>query len=197
MWSSTFTGTQWHGIPIAFLSHMFMETQRKWHTTEQEAYGVYHAVTKWNFYLQGTDIIVRNDHKPLAQFLNGKNANNKVNRWGLELETYNITFEWISGAKNKAADCLSMVVEWLPATPTMINMLTVTHTDGPAFNTRSQTKQDPTANNSFVSQNITPDISPPTGPTPRTLTADRLEALVQMQKTYPFCKCISKWLFNG
>ena len=89
---------------IAFLSHIFTETQRKWSTTEQEAYGIYYAVTKWNYYLQGADIIVRNDHKPVAKFLNGKNANNKVNRWGLELATYNITFEWISG--NKAADCL-------------------------------------------------------------------------------------------
>ena len=80
-------------FPIAFLSHTFMETQRKWSTTEQEAYGVYYAVTKWNYYLQGADITVRNDHKPLAKFLNGKNANNKVNRWGLELATYNITFE--------------------------------------------------------------------------------------------------------
>ena len=67
----------------------------------------------------------------------GKITNNKVNRWGLELTTYNIPFEWISGAKNKAADCLSRLVECLPATPTTINMLTVTHTDGPAFNTRS------------------------------------------------------------
>ena len=47
----------------------------------------------------------------LAQFLNGQNANNKVNRWSLELSTYNITFEWISGAKNKAADCLSRLVK--------------------------------------------------------------------------------------
>ena len=39
-----------------------------------------------------------------------KNANNKVNRWGLEFATYNITFEWISGAQNKAADCLSRLV---------------------------------------------------------------------------------------
>ena len=27
-------------FPIAFLSHTFTETQRKWSTTEQEAYGV-------------------------------------------------------------------------------------------------------------------------------------------------------------
>ena len=37
--------------------------------------------------------MVRNDNKPLARFLNEKNANNKVNRWGLELAIYNITFK--------------------------------------------------------------------------------------------------------
>ena len=72
---------------IAFLSHTFLETQTKLSTTEQEVYGVYYAITKWNYYLQGADIIVWNDHKPLKKFLNGTNANNKVNRWGSELAT--------------------------------------------------------------------------------------------------------------
>ena len=111
-------------FPIAFLSPTFAETQGKWSTTEQEAYGIYYAITKENYYLQGGDIIVRNDHKPLVQFLNGKNANNKVNRWSLELTTY-ISFEWISGAKNKAADCLSRLVK--PIT-TSVNMLTASST---------------------------------------------------------------------
>ena len=53
-------------FPIAFLSHTFTETQWKWSTIEQEAYGIYCAITKWNYYLQGADIIVRNDNKPLA-----------------------------------------------------------------------------------------------------------------------------------
>ena len=46
-------------FPIAFLSHTFTETQRKWSTTEQEAYGVYYAITKWNYYLQGANITVK------------------------------------------------------------------------------------------------------------------------------------------
>ena len=74
-------------FPIAFLSHTFMETLRKWSTTEQEAYGIYYTSTKWNYYLQGANITVKNDRKPLAQFLNGRNANNKVNRWSLEIAT--------------------------------------------------------------------------------------------------------------
>ena len=179
-------------FPIAFLSYTFSETQRKCSTTEQEAYGVYYAVTKWNYYLQGADIIVRNDHKPLAQFLNGRNANNKVNRWGLELATYNITFEWISGAKNKAADCLSCLVELPPTPSASINMLSVSNTDPPAFNARSRTQQCLAPNPSTAQPSITPDIVSTPDPTPKSLTADRLEALLQMQKTDPFWKWITK-----
>ena len=46
-------------------------------------------------------ITVKNDNKPLVKFLNGKNTNNKVNRWSLKRATYNITFKWISGVKTK------------------------------------------------------------------------------------------------
>ena len=128
-------------FPVAFLSHTFTETQRKWSTTKHKAYGVYYMITKWNYYLQGANITVKKYHKPLTQFLNEKNANNKVNRWSLELATYNITLEWISGAKNKAADCLSQLVE-PTLTSTTVNMPTATHTDGPAFNTSSHTQND-------------------------------------------------------
>ena len=72
-------------LPVAFLSHTFTDTQLKWSTTEQENYGIYYAVTKWNYYVQGSDIVICNDHKPLQKFLHGKNAN-KVNRWFQNLQ---------------------------------------------------------------------------------------------------------------
>ena len=154
---------------MAFLSHTFTKTQHKWSTTEQEAFGVYYTITKWNCYLQGANIIVRNDHKPLAQFLHGKNTNNKVNRWSLELTTYNITFEWISGAKNKAADCLSRLVS---PTSKSINILTASINDRPAFHTRSHTKSvsDPTSTPPALPQL---HISQDDTPTLKSLTADQ------------------------
>ena len=144
--------------------------------------------------MQSTDIIVRNDHKPLAQFLNGKNANNKVNRWSLELATYNISFKWISGAKNKAADCLSRLVK-LIATP--VHMLTASSTDGPTFHTRSHTHNTSSSTTSTLHPDTSPQIFQEPTTAPKPLTADCLEALLQMQKTDLFCKCISKKLLNG
>ena len=44
-------------LPVAFLSHMFTDTQWKWGTMEEEVYGVYYAVTKWNFYPQDLTLL--------------------------------------------------------------------------------------------------------------------------------------------
>ena len=171
-------------FPVAFLSHTFTETQQKWSTTEQEAFGIYYTITKWNYYLQGADIIVRNDHKPLAHFLNGKNTNNKVNRWSLELATYNISFERISGAINKAADCLSRLVT---PTSTSINMLIASSNDGPAFHTRSHT-QNTSDITSTPHTDTTPQIAQEPTTTPKPLMAECLDALLQMQRTDSCCK---------
>ena len=36
-------------FPVAFLSHTFTDTQRRWSTPEQEAYDTYFAIKKWNY----------------------------------------------------------------------------------------------------------------------------------------------------
>ena len=113
-----------------------MDIQYKWRTPKQETYGVYYAITKWNYYLQESDIIMCKDHKLLQKFLNGKNVNKKLNLWSLPLATYNITFEWISSGHNKAADCLSRLIE-VPgnnaaATSILINSGAAPHGDRPA-----------------------------------------------------------------
>ena len=81
--------------------------------------------------------------------------------------------------------------------PATVNMLTVTHTNGPASNPRSHTKKDSPDTTSTPHPDVSPNISPDTTQTPKPLTADRLEALLQMQRTDPFCRHISKCLFNG
>ena len=119
--------------------------------------------------------------------------NNKVNNWSLELATYNVTFEWISGAKNKAVDCLSRLVS---PTGNSINMLTASINDGPAFHTRSCTQS--TSDSSSIPPVMPqPHISQDTNPTPKSLMDDCQDALLQMQCTDPFCKHISKRLLNG
>ena len=76
-------------------------------------------------------------------------------------------------------------------------MLTASHADGPTFNTRSHTQNTSPSTTSTPHPDISPRISQETTPLPKPLKADRLEALLQMQRTDPFCKHISKRLLNG
>ena len=81
-------------------------------------------------------------------------------------------------------------------TSALINMLSISNTDGPAFNTRSQIQQHSTPDTSTAQPSITPEVSPVPNVTPKYLTEDRVEALLQMQKIDPFCKWVSKHLSN-
>ena len=105
--------------------------------------------------------------------------------------------------EKKAADCLSILVELPHDRQATVQMLSATNHDGTTFHTRSRTAQ------SNPTENLTPhpktDIATPAftnitytpDATLKLLTKDRLQALQQMQRTDPFCKCISKHLSNG
>ena len=105
--SSALTDTQWNRIPGSFLiAHVYRHPKEMEYTRTRSI--------RYLFHHQEMELLpTRNRHhskkqpQALAWSLNGKNENTKINRWGLELASYNITFEWISGAKNKAAHCLS------------------------------------------------------------------------------------------
>ena len=88
-------------------------------------------------------MVVRNDDKLLQMFLNRKNANNKVNHWSLELATYNIIFEWISGVCNKAVDCLSRLVDvpenYTKASSILVNAVKASPTDRPTTHNQIKT----------------------------------------------------------
>ena len=76
-------------------------------------------------------------------------------------------------------------------------MLTASSADGPDFKTRSPMQHTSLNAISIPHTHISPKISQESTTTPKPLTADRLHALLQMQRTDPSCKCISKCQLNG
>ena len=158
-------------LPVSFLLHTFMDTWWKQSTAKEEAYGVYYAVTMWNILYTGIWHYCPQWPQASTKIMNVKNANDKVNRWSLGLATYNIKFEWTSGACNKAADCLLQLVNVkdTPATPTaFINMLDTSTSDSPATCTHSKTCK--TANT--TSTDTTPTLTNNKVNAPPTLPAD-------------------------
>ena len=69
------------------------------------------SVKKLSFYLDQAGILLRSDHLPLKKFLQKNTLNSKVNNWAMELESFNIQFEYIQDSKNVLADTLSRLID--------------------------------------------------------------------------------------
>ena len=97
--------------PITYISRLFCGSQLNWATLTKEAYAIYMSVKKLSFYIDTAKITVRSDHFPLKKFLEKNTLNFKVNNWAVELESQNITFEYIPEIQNTLADTLSRLIE--------------------------------------------------------------------------------------
>ena len=97
--------------PITYISRLFRGSQLNWATLTKEAYAIYMSVKKLSFYIDTAQITVKSDHLPLKKILEKNTLNSKVNNWAVELESQNITFEYIPGIRNTLADTLSRLIE--------------------------------------------------------------------------------------
>ena len=108
--------------PVTYISGLFRGSQLNWAALTKEAYAIYMSVRKLSFYLTNADVLIRSDHLLLKKFLRQNTMNSKVNNWAVELESYNLKFEYIQGIKNTLTDTLSRLLEIdtdvaLPAEP--------------------------------------------------------------------------------
>ena len=97
--------------PITYVSGLFRGSQLNWATLTKEAYAIYMSVKKLSFYIDTAKITVKSEHLSLKKFLEKNTLNAKVNDWAVELESQNITFEYIPRIWNTLADTLSRLVE--------------------------------------------------------------------------------------
>ena len=97
--------------PITYVSGLFRGSQLNWATLTKEAYAIYMSVKKLSFYIDTAKITVKSDHLPLKKFLEKNTLNSKVNNWAVELESQDITFEYIPGIRNTLVDTLSRLIE--------------------------------------------------------------------------------------
>ena len=97
--------------PITYVSGLFCGSQLNWATLTKEAYAIYMSVKKLSYYIDTAKITVKSDHLPLKKFLEKNTLNSKVNNWAVELQSQNITFEYIPGIRNTLADTLSRLIE--------------------------------------------------------------------------------------
>ena len=102
--------------PIAYASWKFSAAESRWSTTERELYAVVLATRKFRPYLFGRELKVQTDHEALAKTRQIKfDPFNRINRWLMELQQYNLNFKYIKGSENPA-DALSRMFEAIELT---------------------------------------------------------------------------------
>ena len=91
--------------PIGFMSMTFNETQRRWHTVEQEAYAIVKALEKFEYLLRDVHFTLHTDHKNLVYIR--ETGSKKVLSWKLAIQEYSFDIVHVKGEDNPIADYFS------------------------------------------------------------------------------------------
>lgn len=97
--------------PICYFSHKFLKHQKNNSTIEKECLGLVLALDKFSFYLMDSPhpIETNTDHNPLAFIHHMRNHNQRLIRWALLIQPFDLKITHIAGKENVIPDSLSRV----------------------------------------------------------------------------------------
>ena len=98
--------------PVSYFSKKFLKYQKNYSVVEKETLGLVLALEHFDVYLGSTPfkIKVYTDHNPLTLLKTMKNKNQRLVRWSLALQEYNLEIQHIPGSENVVADALSRCI---------------------------------------------------------------------------------------
>ena len=105
-------GDQGIDHPVCYFSHKFNKHQINYSTTEKETLALLLALQHFDVYLGTTvaPVEVFTDHNPLVFIEKMKNKNQRLLRWSLAFQEYNLQIRHIKGRDNIMADALSRAI---------------------------------------------------------------------------------------
>lgn len=96
--------------PVSFFSKKFTSAQQKYSTIEKEALALVLALQHFEVYLGGSSCVtVYTDHNPLVFLHRMRNSNQRLMRWSLIIQEFNLTIQYRKGSENVVADALSRI----------------------------------------------------------------------------------------
>ncbi|XP_052746959.1 uncharacterized protein LOC112050731 [Bicyclus anynana] len=100
--------------PLAFYSKSMSETQRKYSVYDRELLAIYTAVKHFRRLIEGSEVTVYSDHKPLSYALHRPASSSDTPRRERQLHfisQFCTSIKYIKGEENPVADALSRVEE--------------------------------------------------------------------------------------
>ncbi|KAK7110374.1 hypothetical protein V1264_014258 [Littorina saxatilis] len=105
---------QEHGgkpFPVSYASKKLSGAEKNYSTMEKECLAIVWGIKTFELYLQGVKFVLQTDHKPLTYLNSAKFVNNRIMRWVMYLQNFDMRVESIKGSDNVGADFLSRVCE--------------------------------------------------------------------------------------
>lgn len=95
--------------PICYFSKKFTKSQQHYSTIEKEALALLLALQHFEIYLDACTIpiLVYTDHNPLVFLFRMSNSNQRLMRWSLLIQGFNLEIRHKKGCENVIADALS------------------------------------------------------------------------------------------
>ena len=101
------------GRPVAFFTRSLNSTEKMHSSIEKEASAIVESIRKWRHFLIGRPFKVITDQQAVSFMFDGQNKgkvkNDKIQRWRLELASFNFDIVFRPGKKNLVADTLTRV----------------------------------------------------------------------------------------
>ena len=100
-----------HKQVISYGGRVLNTAENNYTTCEIELLSVKWAIRQYRCYLYGVQVDFYTDHKPLVHLKSSKNPRERMLKWIMELEEYDITYHYRPGSENIQADVLSRIHE--------------------------------------------------------------------------------------
>ena len=97
------------GQPVCYFSVKFKNHQLNYSTIEKETLAMLLALQHFEVYVRSSasPVVVYTDHNPLVFLARMYNSNQRLRRWALLVQGYNIVIRHKKGVDNVVADALS------------------------------------------------------------------------------------------
>jgi hypothetical protein len=92
---------------VSTASRVLSHTEQRYSTCEQELLAIVYVLQKFRLYVYGRQIKVFADNKSLSFLKRCVLTSDRISRWVMQLQEYDLDVVYVSGSSNLLADILS------------------------------------------------------------------------------------------
>ncbi|EPB67381.1 hypothetical protein ANCCEY_13530 [Ancylostoma ceylanicum] len=97
-------------VAVGYFSKALSDSQKKWSPKHVEFFAIISALLFFRATIYGNHTTIFSDHTPLTLLLKHNKTHDDLARWVVELQSYDVSIEYLKGPSNVVADALSRFV---------------------------------------------------------------------------------------